>query len=122
VPEAAGPWACVPTTDKEMTPIAAPAMATVIIEPENISRMMVSFSVSGFPIKRQTGGDCSIFGDRPTAAFPGPSPVRPARLQDAITAATKAGQIAVLAADAGTAQSSWWVTTSPFITKDDFER
>jgi hypothetical protein len=43
VPEAAGPCACVPTTDKEMTPTAAPAMAAVIIEPENISRMMVSF-------------------------------------------------------------------------------
>jgi hypothetical protein len=43
-------------------------------------------------------------------------------LQDALTAATKAGQITVLAADAGTAQSSWWVTASPFITKDDFER
>jgi hypothetical protein len=43
-------------------------------------------------------------------------------LQDALTAATKAGQIAALAADAVTAQSSWWVTTSPFITKDDFQR
>jgi hypothetical protein len=43
-------------------------------------------------------------------------------LQDAITAATRSGQIAALAADAGTAQSSWWVTTSPFITKDDFQR
>ena len=27
-----------------------------------------------------------------------------------------------LAADGATAQSSWWVTTSPFITKDDFQR
>jgi hypothetical protein len=43
-------------------------------------------------------------------------------LQDAMTAATKAGQVKALAADAATAQSSWWVTTSPFITKDDFER
>ena len=43
-------------------------------------------------------------------------------LQDAITAATRSGQIAALATDAGTAQSSWWVTTSPFITKDDFQR
>jgi hypothetical protein len=43
-------------------------------------------------------------------------------LQDALTAATKTAQIAVLAADAATAQSSWWVTTSPFITKDEFER
>ena len=43
-------------------------------------------------------------------------------LQDALTGATKAGQIAALAAYAATAQSSWWVTTSPFITKDDFER
>jgi hypothetical protein len=43
-------------------------------------------------------------------------------LQDALTAATKAGQVKALAADAATAQSSWWVPTSPFITKDDFER
>jgi hypothetical protein len=43
-------------------------------------------------------------------------------LQDAMTAATKAGHVKALAADAATAQSSWWVTTSPFITKDDFER
>jgi hypothetical protein len=43
-------------------------------------------------------------------------------LQDAMTAATKAGQVKALAADAATAQSSWWVTTSPFITKDDVER
>jgi hypothetical protein len=43
-------------------------------------------------------------------------------LQDALTAATKSGRIAALAADAATAQSSWWVPTSPFITKDDFER
>jgi hypothetical protein len=43
-------------------------------------------------------------------------------LQDALAAATKAGQVATLAADAATAQSSWWVTNSPFITKDDFER
>ena len=31
---------------------------------------MVSFLVSGFPIKRQTLGDCSIFPHRSTAAFP----------------------------------------------------
>jgi hypothetical protein len=31
-------------------------------------------------------------------------------------------KVKALAADAATAQSSWWVTTSPFITKDDFER
>jgi hypothetical protein len=43
-------------------------------------------------------------------------------LQDALAAATKSGQIAALAADAATAQSSWWVTTSPFIIKDDFQR
>jgi hypothetical protein len=43
-------------------------------------------------------------------------------LQDVLAAAAKAGQIAPLAADAGTAQSSWWVPTSPFITKDDFQR
>jgi hypothetical protein len=27
-----------------------------------------------------------------------------------------------LDADPATAQSSWWVTTSPFLTKDDSER
>jgi hypothetical protein len=43
-------------------------------------------------------------------------------LQDALTAATKAGQITVMATDAGTGQSNWWVPTSPFITKDDFQR
>jgi hypothetical protein len=43
-------------------------------------------------------------------------------LQDALIAATKAGRVTALAADAATAQSSWWVTTSPFITKDDFQR
>ena len=43
-------------------------------------------------------------------------------LQDALTAATKAGQVKALAADSATAQSSWWVTTSPFINKDDFQR
>jgi len=43
-------------------------------------------------------------------------------LQDALVAATKAGQITALALDPATKQSSWWVTTSPFITKDDFER
>jgi hypothetical protein len=43
-------------------------------------------------------------------------------LQDVLAAATKARKVATLAADAATAQSSWWVTNSPFITKDDFER
>lgn len=43
-------------------------------------------------------------------------------LQDARAAAAKSGQIAALAADPNTAQYSWWVTISPFITKDDFER
>ncbi len=43
-------------------------------------------------------------------------------LQDALTAATKAGRVTALAADAATTQSSWWVTTSPFITKEDFQR
>ena len=43
-------------------------------------------------------------------------------LQDALTAATKTGQIKALAVNPATAQSSWWVTTSPFINKDDFER
>jgi hypothetical protein len=46
----------------------------------------------------------------------------PQPLQDALVAATKAGTVKVLAADGATAQSSWWVTTSPFITKDDFLR
>jgi len=43
-------------------------------------------------------------------------------LQDALTAATKAGHVTVLATDATAVQSSWWVPTSPFITKDDFQR
>jgi hypothetical protein len=43
-------------------------------------------------------------------------------LQDTLNAATKEGAVKALAADPATAQSSWWVTTSPFITKDDFER
>lgn len=43
-------------------------------------------------------------------------------LQDTLIAATKAGKVKALAADPATAQSSWWVTTSPFITKDDFLR
>ena len=41
---------------------------------------------------------------------------------NALIAATKAGEVKALAADPATAQSSWWVTTSPFITKDDFQR
>jgi len=43
-------------------------------------------------------------------------------LQDALTAATAAGRVKARATDGATAQSSWWVTNSPFITKDDFER
>jgi hypothetical protein len=43
-------------------------------------------------------------------------------LQDVLMAATKTGQVKTLAANPATAQSSWWVTTSPFINKDDFER
>jgi hypothetical protein len=43
-------------------------------------------------------------------------------LKDRLIAATKAGEVKVLAANPTTAQSSWWVTTSPFITKDDFQR
>jgi hypothetical protein len=43
-------------------------------------------------------------------------------LQDRLIAATKAGELKAPAADPATAQSSWWVTTSPFITKDDFQR
>ena len=43
-------------------------------------------------------------------------------LQDALIAATKTGQVKALGANSATAQSSWWVTTSPFIDKDDFQR
>ena len=43
-------------------------------------------------------------------------------LQDTLIAATKSGQVKALTADPATVQSSWWMTTSPFITKDDFER
>jgi hypothetical protein len=43
-------------------------------------------------------------------------------LQNTLMAATNAGDVKVLAADPATTQSSWWVTTSPFITKDDFQR
>jgi hypothetical protein len=46
----------------------------------------------------------------------------PQELQDRLIAATKAGALEALAADPATAQSSWWVTISPFITKDDFQR
>jgi hypothetical protein len=43
-------------------------------------------------------------------------------LQDALVAATKGDKVKALAANTTTAQSSWWVTTSPFIDKDDFLR
>ena len=43
-------------------------------------------------------------------------------LQDTLVAATKTGEVKVLAVDPTTAQSNWWVTTSPFITKYDFQR
>jgi len=43
-------------------------------------------------------------------------------LQDALLAAIRMNQIETLRVDSATAQSSWWVTTSPFITKDDFQR
>jgi len=43
-------------------------------------------------------------------------------LHDARVAAVTSGRIAPLAADSKTAQYSWWVTTSPFIDKDDFQR
>jgi hypothetical protein len=43
-------------------------------------------------------------------------------LQGRLIAATKAGEVKALAADPATAQSTWWVTTSPFITKEDFQR
>jgi hypothetical protein len=47
---------------------------------------------------------------------------RAQELQDTLIAAAKTGEVKALAADPATAQSSWWVTTSPFITKDDFQR
>jgi hypothetical protein len=47
---------------------------------------------------------------------------RAQELQDTLIAAAKAGEIKAPAADPATAQSSWWVTTSPYITKDDFQR
>jgi hypothetical protein len=43
-------------------------------------------------------------------------------LQDRLIAATKAGELKAPPADPTTAQSSWWVTISPFISKDDFQR
>src|SRR5262249_49191625 len=43
-------------------------------------------------------------------------------LQNTLIAATNAGEVKALGVDPATAQSSWWVTTSPFITKDDFLR
>ena len=43
-------------------------------------------------------------------------------LEDARMAAVKAGKIKPLAVNAETAQSSWWMTISPFIDKDDFLR
>jgi hypothetical protein len=43
-------------------------------------------------------------------------------LQDALTAATRGGQVTAPAADAATTQLSWWAPTSPFITKEDFQR
>jgi hypothetical protein len=43
-------------------------------------------------------------------------------LQDARMAAAKTGRIKPPSIDAATAQSSWWVTISPFIDKDDFLR
>src|SRR5262249_32370936 len=65
---------------------------------------------------------------RPRLPFPKylviwePEGSRAQELQDRLIAATKAGEVKVLAANPATAQSSWWVTTSPFITKDDFQR
>jgi hypothetical protein len=47
---------------------------------------------------------------------------RAQELQDTLIAASKAGDVKALTVDAASAQSSWWVTTSPYITKDDFER
>jgi hypothetical protein len=47
---------------------------------------------------------------------------RAQELQDTLIAASKAGDVKALAVDPASAQSIWWVTTSPYITKDDFER
>jgi hypothetical protein len=43
-------------------------------------------------------------------------------LEDALLAATRAGRVNALNVNEATAQSSWWTTISPFITKDDFQR
>ncbi len=43
-------------------------------------------------------------------------------LQDALTAATMAGQVKPIAENAATRQSTWWITTSPWIDKSDFVR
>lgn len=43
-------------------------------------------------------------------------------LQNTLNTAANAGGVRALATDPTTAQSSWWVTSSPFITKDDFQR
>jgi hypothetical protein len=43
-------------------------------------------------------------------------------LQDALMQAAATGQVKPLATNPATAQSSWWVTVSPFIDKDDFQR
>ena len=42
--------------------------------------------------------------------------------QDALEAATKAGRVSAVSRDMTTAQSSYWLPISPYITKDDFER
>ena len=43
-------------------------------------------------------------------------------VQEALLAATKAGKVEALASDAATAESTYWLPISPYITKDDFER
>jgi hypothetical protein len=43
-------------------------------------------------------------------------------LQSALADAIKTGKVKPLPAKSDTVQSSWWVTTSPFIDKDDFLR
>jgi hypothetical protein len=43
-------------------------------------------------------------------------------VQEALLAATKAGKVEPLARDAATAESTYWLPISPYITKDDFER
>jgi hypothetical protein len=68
--EAAGAWADAPVMGTETTaPMAVPAMATVIIEPESLSRMMASFCLAvpdcnGIPVKSEQARIVAFFGIR----------------------------------------------------------